>query len=536
MHPSSPFYKLDTSIPIYSGKEPLKSTILNTHQKRVLHYIRMLESEHPIPILSNQSVSDSDLYFHTNYAFYADPICTGKSYVILSLLSLHKCVERKNLLTIWSNGLGMNVFSKIKTFDIPMSILVVPLYSVGQWSELFQNETDIKFYIVDDQSKVEKINTYDYDVLLVADLVFDLVCLHFKGFSVSRIIFDDLLHLNIKDLSKKDSSQFGDLRASFTWFVSSQPNECLSKYRGSHLPFAYLIQQIFSFPYPGLLFKNEESSFIPTLTQMLPEIEIKNTNTYLPYKSLTNFSFDDEEIIVPFFVNVIEIQCKDLSDVVVGLSNEMKETFQERYKNRIDPITYEPIKYPVYQECCHQIFELAWLCKSIWNDNRCPYCRKDSSFTMIIGIDKSIYNPILQKTIWNKLDEIDMNQYNILYVPSLKMKGQFKSRMLYFYKQLHIRYNFHILYGSKVFQDFQKTKGLLVISKPIQSNLHLRFVDNIYVIHPKEYVVLTKTEWFSDQIVHKYGQDFRSEITDQEMGSFCIGSEKKINFEFIRLL
>ena len=109
---------------------------------------------------------------HTNYGFYADPTCTGKSYVILSLLALSTCVERKKLLTVWSNGLGMSVYSKIKNFEIPLSILVTPLGSIGQWSELFQKETDIKFLVVDEFSKIEKINSYDYEVLLVADEVF----------------------------------------------------------------------------------------------------------------------------------------------------------------------------------------------------------------------------------------------------------------------------------------------------------------------------------------------------------------------------
>ena len=531
---STPYFELDSSIPDFCGREPLKNTHLKTHQKKALHYMRLLESDNPVPVVDTNS-DTNELYLHTNYGFYADPACTGKSYVILSLLSLNKCVERKKLLTIWSNGLGMNVYSKIKNFEIPLSILITPISSIGQWSELLTIETDLKYYVVDEFNKIEKINTYDYDVLLVADSIFESVCIHFQGFSVSRLIFDDLYHLEIEEFNKKDKIKFGDLRASFTWFVSSQPQECLQKFRYSHLTFSYLIQQIFSFPHPGLLFRNQPDLISKVVVKMLPTITVSNCLTFFPSKRLIrNVSKETDEGIVSYFVNALEIEIKTKEEVQNGLGVEMKNTFDERFHQMTDPISYEKIKYPICLQCCHQIFDLISLCHCIYNDYRCPFCRKDFDFQNVSLLENDNYLLIKKENIWSKLENINLDKFNIIYIPTLKMKS-FRSQMVSFYKELNRRYKCMLYFGSKAFKEFQSQKGILVISKPLQANLHLRFVDKVYVIHPSDYIVYNKTEWFSEYIASQYGNEFKNFLTDFEIGGFCIGSEKTIDFELIRL-
>lgn len=528
---NTPFFSLDSSIPNYSGPEPLLHTNLQPHQRKALYYMRLLESENPIPIVSN---TPEEFYLHTNFGFYADPSCSGKSFVILSLLSLNKCVERKKLMTVWSNGSGMNVYSKIQNFEIPLSILVVPISSIGQWTQLLKQETNIKYYIVDEYTKIEKINTYNYDILLVADCIFEPVCIHFQGFSVSRLIFDDLYHLDITEFNKKDKTGFGDLRASFTWFVSSQPQECLQKFRYSNLPFGHLIQQIFSFPHPGLLFRNEELNIQTSLTQMLPEIHTTQIETFFPCKKLSyTFSQDDPEELVSYFVNSLEIKIKEKQEILLDLNQEMQQTFEERYEQMIDPITYDKIKYPVCLECCYQIYDLSWLCKSLYTDFRCPYCRKEFDFWKISALNHSIYMPVKKENIWTKLQNIDTNQFNIIYIPTLKIK-LYRQLMSAFYKELNQRYKCMLYFGSKAYKDFQEKKGILILTRPLQSNLHLRFIDKIYVIHPKEFTIFNKIEWFSDKLVSEYGDKHRMYLSDLELGNFCIGSTKKIDFEFIR--
>lgn len=531
---STPFFELNSSIPDFAGREPLKKTILKTHQKKALHYMRLLESENPVPVVTS-SGDANELYLHTNYGFYADPACTGKSYVILSLLSLNKCVERKKLLTIWSNGLGMNVYSKIQNFEIPLSILVTPFSSIGQWSELITNQTDLKFYVVDEYTKIEKINTYDYDVLLVADCIFESICIHFQGFSVSRLIFDDLFHLEIEEFHKKDKIKFGDLRASFTWFVSSQPQECLQKYRYSNLPFSYLIQQIFSFPHPGLLFRNQSDMICKVVGEMLPKINIQTTQTFYPSKRLfvRNISKENPDDLVFYFVNALEIPVKEKEEIQDTVAEEMKKTFEERYNQMMDPVTYDKIKYPICMECCHQIFELNSLCQCIYTDYRCPFCRKDFDFHNVSLLNKTIYQGMKKDNIWIKLQEIDLEKFTIIYMPTLRTKS-FRSQMVCFYKELNRRFKCMLYFGSKAYKEFQNQKGILVITKPLQSNLHLRFVDKVYVIHPNDFVVYNKVEWFSDKLISQYGQGFRTHLTDFEIGGFCIGSEKPIDFELIR--
>jgi len=590
-----PLFYLNSSIPSYSGKEPLKKTTLTTHQKRALYYIHLLESEHPIPILSNQikrqeqerfterftervtertterTETSKNLYFHTNYAFYADPICTGKSFVILSLLSLHPYVERKQLLTIWSNGLGMNVFSKIENFEIPLSLLVVPHSSIGQWNMLLQQETNIRYFIVDSESSIDLINTYEHDLLLVADIVFDKVCQHFEGFCVSRIIFDDLLHLEISpNPTSFDPSLFGNLRSSFTWFICSEPEMCLQKYKHSRLPFATLIKQMFSFPHPGLIFRNEYECLEQSLSCIVPKVEISHINVYLEKVSPNPINVQQEikdlllsdnlsqtyQHLISLLTFQLNIKFKTIDQYInsnqfikfkeENLSIQKIETILERYKIQVDPITYNKIKYPVILNCCHQIYDLITLCKCFVQDLRCPYCRKECLWTDIVALDENRYN--LDKDIFELIRQMDFTKYNIIYMPSFyKANGNLKDKMNRMIRETFKNYKCFIWNGKsnskKTFDEFKKEKGILFITKPIESNLHLSFIDEVYVLHPKNYICKTFDVWYTNYFKKTFEHlipvwESRSSfpLSDQELGNFCIGRKSLLNIKFLSFL
>jgi hypothetical protein len=538
---SIPYFYINPSIPSYSGKEPLRKTILTDHQRRILYYIRLLESENPIPILSS---SDSqNLYFHTNYAFYADPICTGKSFVILSLLSLHRVLERKKLLTIWSNGLGMNVFSKIQNFEIPMSFLVVPHSSLSQWETLFKEETDILYFIVDSDSSIESINTYQYEVLIISDSVFDKVCHHFEGFSVSRLIFDDLLHLEIKNIHKKDihessniRGQFGDLRASFTWFICSDPYECLQKYKNSNLPFAVLIKQIFTFPYSGLIFGSEKSALEVSLSKILPPLEnlnIVKQSVYLDNPNSSNILQEMDDIFCGKDFNLIY--------------SHLIHLFQQKEFTSFENTSIDPLikQYPIFLDCCHQNSDLVTISNLLRSQEstpaKCPNCLKEISWTNCKFIqDKKPHN------ILNYLESIDKNQYNILYIPTLhrSSKIQKSSRV-----KLHKIVQFlspspkcYSYFGKsndkKMFDLFKKEKGILIINRPIESNLHLSFVDKIIVVYPKEYTCQIGKVWYSEYFQKYFSFDRNNlPLSDKEFGNFVIGrsNNQTLKIDFLSL-
>jgi hypothetical protein len=604
-----PFFYLNSSIPSYSGKEPLKKTILTTHQKRVLFYIRLLESDHPIPIfsstdrISNEHSNTENMYFHTNYAFYADPICTGKSFVILSLLSLHRCVERKKLLTIWSNGLGMNVFSKIQNFEIPLSILVTPTTSLAQWDNLFKEETEIKYFIVDSEEAIDQINVYEYEVLIVSDIIFDKVCLQFQGFSVSRIIFDDLLHLEIKDIpippnsfpSNIEPGLFGNLRASFTWFVSSEPHACQQRYRKSRLPFAVLINQIFSFPYPGLVFRNEDTTLEQSLSVILPELEFQFQAVYIQKIEELNIESEIKNILsieepseiyshlLTLWVKRIRISFVSIKD----LPQNKIETVRERYENKTDPVSYDKIIYPLLLPCCYQMFDILSLSKCLSSDMRCPFCRKETKWNEILGINKDngindqltleggqlkqegedpLYIPFVPE-IWNIIENINLKEYNVFYIPSLKkdisISKDSRAKIHLFIRELTKRYKCFVFSGKsnskRVFEDFKNQKGILIIGKPIQANLHLSYVDKVYVLHPREYQCKNGNVWFSNYFknyyskhitIKKHSQEYSTSLmtllgsdwnnrsmvslTDHELGNFCIANQNNLNILFFK--
>jgi hypothetical protein len=557
---TTPYFYLNSSIPTYVGKEPLKKTILTVHQKRVLYYIRLLEGEHPIPVVSSDRCDTQNLYFHTNYAFYADPICTGKSFVILSLLSLHRCVERKKLMTIWSNGIGMNVFSKIQNFEIPLSILVTPQSSLAQWDNLFKEETNIKYFIIDSESTIDEINTYEYEVLIIADTFFDKVCLLFQGFSVSRIIFDDLLHLEIKEIHpssnpSEDINLFGNLRSSFTWFVSSDPHACLQKYRNTRLPFSNLIKQIFTFPYSGLIFRNEDLTLEQSLSVILPEIEFSFDSVFLQ-KTEEDLIFQNElekileskskSHLLSFFIYRIHMKMSSIDDILKDQSLDKIKSIKERYESWIDPVTYEKIECPIIVSCCHHFFDLNSISKCLVHDKRCPLCRKEMKWEDIIGI-KTSSSPPLDKDIWSLIQNINLQEYNVFYIPSLNkdipIDKRSRNKIHVFIRELRKRYKCFIFSkksnSKKIFDEFKKEKGILIIAKPIQANLHLSYVDRVFVLHPKEYKSINHNVWFTNYFKSYYSPQHpilqenwnnRTMITlsDHELGNFCIGKQNKL--------
>lgn len=568
---SVPFFYINPSIPTYTGIEPLQKTILTEHQKRILYYIRLLESENPIPILSHHENLSQNLYFHTNYAFYADPICTGKSFVVLSLLSLHRVLERKKLLTIWSNGLGMNVFSKVENFEIPMSFLVVPHSSIAQWENLFKEETNIKYFVVDSENSIEMINTYEYEVLIVSDTVFDKVCQHFQGFSVSRLIFDDLLHLEIKNIhsrssgsayvsssfsSNSSSNQFGDLRASFTWFICSEPYECLQKYKNSNLPFAVLIKQIFTFPYSGLIFRSETSSLEKSLSKILSDLEIQSSCVHLDhfhnetsFQDLNDiFSLNQKEWMIShlyFFIHQLYQQkifkIDSYENLLTNLEGESKNRLIERYQNQTDPITFENIVYPIYLKCCDQVLDMVSIFKCYREDKRCPFCRKETSWGEWIGL-KSIEKK--SEGLISILEKLDRNDYNVIYIPTLDRKSKIqKSSRMKLHRIVQIlsqTQKCFVYYGKgnskKIFDEFKKQKGILIINRPIESNLHLSFVNRIIVLHPKDYVIRNEKVWYSEYLRNKYGKQMdHFPLTDKEFGNFVIGRSKNLKIDLLSL-
>jgi hypothetical protein len=505
----------------------------------------------------------------------------------------------------------MNVFSKIQNFEIPLSILVTPHSSLAQWDNLFKEETDIKYFIVDSDDTIDLINIYEYQVLIVSDLFFDKVCLLFQGFSVSRIIFDDLLHLEIKDINytqgnglssyvtNTDPGLFGNLRASFTWFVSSEPHACLQKYRKYRLPFALLINQIFSFPYPGLVFRNEDSTLEQSLSVILPEMEFDFKCVYLQKIEEINIQKEIENILsiqnsnqiykhlFTIFIQHLHIKIIPIENIYQNLSQDKIKTIKDNYETLLDPVTYDKILHPILLPCCHQIFDLLSIAKCLSSNMRCPFCRKETKWSDIIGIKRTDTNIELNQDIWDIIDNINLDQYNVFYIPSLcknvSIHKESRLKIHLFIRELTKRYKCFVFSGKsnskKVFHDFKKEKGILIIGKPIESNLHLSYVDHIFVLHPKEYKCNHQNVWFTNYFKKYYSKNISHEsspqidsidhnnlkdkciltcsvsteccqqektllqlnrslimLTDHELGNFCIGKQNKLNISCITFL
>lgn len=198
---------------------------LKHHQRTLLQ--RCISLENDTISLSNQQEVPNELTnrchpqdtLSTKIGILADRVGSGKSYVILSLISVNRLYRQHDVLI---NSYGMNnvVFTLHRDNCVThTNMLVIPHNLVTQWIEYLSAFPNLRYCLVTkkvfDNMRDDEFDIGSYDILLVTSTYYNKVAQHIsdKNVTFQRVIYDEVDHLSIP------SSR--SISAKFIWFITA---------------------------------------------------------------------------------------------------------------------------------------------------------------------------------------------------------------------------------------------------------------------------------------------------------------------------
>lgn len=263
--------------------------------------------------IENNTFRDDEKYVsaYSNIGIIADKAGSGKSYVILSLISENDAPKNDiRSINVYSEAIYVE-YKNINLRYINLNIIVCPFSIVDQWSNYIKTfNKDIKFMIVNTKKSFNEYKekyTDEYTILLVASTFYYLVeqYLYNTRVKVTRVIFDEADSTPTKSAKK--------IQSMFYWFVSASYNNIINPYpryvRTLNPQNYYINRVISSGVYNNVFIKNLFGSLLRNLPYhdkyILNNLIVKNTDDFV-YKS-----FNLPEI------NQYYIKCVDpVSDLV----------------------------------------------------------------------------------------------------------------------------------------------------------------------------------------------------------------------------
>ena len=207
---------------MYSEQIPGCKINMNRHQLILLY--KCIEHENNgICIKHNESYANST----TDMGIIADKVGSGKSYVILALITCNHCPSN-NHKTIKSFGFGHFILESRNTdmIDKDLNMLVVPHMLVKQWENSIKSFSDMSYYIINTSKNLDDFenkisNLPPNTLLLVSGTFYKYVSYRFNNnkWRVKRIFFDEA------DSMKVPASV--SVNSKFYWFVTASYNNLI---------------------------------------------------------------------------------------------------------------------------------------------------------------------------------------------------------------------------------------------------------------------------------------------------------------------
>ena len=368
----------------------------------------------------------------TNKALFCDPVGSGKSLVMLSLISEHPVIHTKTKSgSGYSNGIA--VFQDNEPREIvPLTFIVVPNTLFNQWKDYIQNQTSLVFKFLGKKADITPIlDCRDIDGILVNSNFYNDIANIFKNQVISRVIFDEVHMMKIPASNTLD--------ASFYWFISASPCE-IERFTGKKHGFLpNSLKSILSPCLPpkcGVIFRNEQANIdlsikLPTPNTRVMKVRTSNILNVLngivgnnileaiaagdSKSAMDQLSLErtDEDNIISV-VNkhlqteleslLIELESKKIrtystakakQEALEKVDEKIKEVkkkiqdIKDRiFKDNIDPITYDEIVTPVITKCCQNKFEFSSLTEYLLKSKQaCPMCRKPMTPKDLVALD-----------------------------------------------------------------------------------------------------------------------------------------------------
>jgi SNF2 family DNA or RNA helicase len=199
--------------------------VLKSHQQALLQ--RCIEFENNTIYLHEQHGLQSDVHnddiLQTKIAVIGDRVGSGKSYVILSLISANNMDTRDDVI-IKSYGLNNVIFQLHQSKRIiKTNVLVIPHNLTSQWSGYMFHFPSIKHATISKKimTQIEEneteFNIEEYDLVIVTSTYYNKFAKHYnnKGVKFQRVIFDEVDNLNIPGCKPVEARFFWLVTASY---------------------------------------------------------------------------------------------------------------------------------------------------------------------------------------------------------------------------------------------------------------------------------------------------------------------------------
>lgn len=377
---------------------PTCNVTLKPHQLSLLY--RAIQYENgkqkliDFPSMQDGVMNGDEHFFHTNIGIIADRVGSGKSFVILSLITANTIMDRDTTM-IKSSGLNHLTFHfKDTRRSIRTNVIVIPHNLALQWDQYIKRFGTIDKYKMINKNKVfdafvcDEDNIESYDLVVVTSSFFNkFVSLYNeRGVRFQRLIFDEVDTLNITGCQT--------VQANFIWFVTASYGNVLyprgySRY--SHTVSSYIwcangirnsgfVKNIFVDLYMNLprelvkvlVLKNAESYIEMSLN--LPEIVLHTIKCRTPYAINILHGIVDKNVIE--YLNAGDMQA------AISYINPRNKGTQE---NLID-ILIEKLN----RQCKNFELQLAMCDELVYEDERDQQSEKHNLTTRIADIKTKI--------------------------------------------------------------------------------------------------------------------------------------------------
>ena len=493
---------------------------LKEHQKTALFAMTEIEN--------NGYVIHKDLLVETTVGILADIPGSGKSMMIISLISNNKIAKFHKRVHYGSPFVCLKDINQDNIINT--NLILVPNKLVLQWKKYFKSSINLKVYSISTKKDLVNLqNLNEYDVLICSDLKYKFLYEKYSDVKWSRIIIDEIDSIKLPSIISWNSN--------FVWLITSRPDKLLFTNKNfMRMIFKNITSYIFNF----LIIKNN-SNFI-NLSLNLPKMN-KNIIKCLTPKELCliqNFvSQDIKEMLNAGNINeaILKLNCnintnKNIFQIITKNLNEelhnkkleydyyiklitddinIKDTVNnikirieqikiklETIKNKVYllnddycPICYDTFKKPTINNCCNNVFCFKCIVTTLNNQGTCPFCRSNITLNNLTVIDNNI-NEI--KNIQND-SELKSKNENLIKLIQNNKAGKF----LIFSNYLETFYNiqdflkknkikFGILHGKdkdikNLVTTFEKGQINVLMSNIDNKGLDLHMITDVVIYH-----------------------------------------------------
>ena len=443
---------------------------LMEHQKTALYAMLKYEKEGKLEIKNNTHYNENMIFtVDTNMGILSDKVGSGKTLMIVSLISLNKTpiVDRN---TYRYATPFVCVREKYTKDIINSNLIIVPQKLVPQWYKAFSASKSLRVVSIatnNDIKNLLKSKLSKFDAILVSDTKIKGFMKEFGTIRWSRVIIDEADTIKIgKEL---------EIDCSFLWLITATPKAL--KY--NRKPFIKnIISKQISWLMKELMIKNDnnfvnQSIILPKPNrfsiQCLAPKELQIIKTFIPnniieminagnldeaIKSLNCKTHTDDNIIKVITKNIeraidnntIEMESekkknytgsskesqnyrlKHLEKKINGLKMRLESIKEKIYSinDELCPICMDDFNVPTMTKCCSNVFCFECITLSTGTNPKCPYCRKTTKQIDFVVIDDGKKKNEDIKIDENKDDIWPKEKLNVLmYILKTRKNGKF---------------------------------------------------------------------------------------------------------------